>query len=104
MVDIQEVRRLKQEAEEKMKQEDYQYFVDSLESEIDTRIIEAAKKGYSMVRFTISENCKFNSLNNLQNIIYEAYHAAGYVVNACLTNQYLEVHIYWSNPTERKEE
>lgn len=104
MIDIQEVRRLKQEADEKLKQEDYQYFVNSLEYEIDTRIIEAAKKGCSMVSFTVSENNKFNSLVNLQHFIYNTYHAAGYIVNTRLASRYIEVYIYWSDSAEGKEE
>ena len=104
MVDIQEARRLTQKTDEQKKQKDYQFFVNCLEPEIDTRIIEAAKKGCSVIRFTVSENSKFNSLVNLQHLIYDAYHAAGYTVNTCLVSNYLEIHIYWSNLTEGNEE
>lgn len=104
MVDIQEVRRLKREADEQKKQEDYQYFVNFVEPEIDARIVEAAKKGCSAVNFTVSENNKCNSLVNLQHIIYDAYHAAGYIVNTRYANRYFEIYIYWSEPAEGKEE
>ena len=105
MVDIQEARRLKQKADEKKKREDYQYFVDFMESEIDARIVEAAKKGCSVVSFTVGENNKVNSLVNLQHIIYDTYHAAGYIVNTRLVaSRYIEIYIYWSNSEEGKEE
>lgn len=105
MVDIQEVRRLKRKADDQAKQEDYQYFVNFVEPEIDTRIIEAAKKGGSVVSFTISNSNKFNSLVNLQHIVYDTYHAAGYIVNTrLLASRYIEIYIYWSNSEEGKEE
>lgn len=105
MVDIQEVRRLKQEADERMKQADYQYFVNCMESQIDERIVEAAKKGCSVVSFTVGENNKLNSLVNLQHIIYDTYHAAGYIVNTRLVaSRYIEIYIYWSDSEEGKEE
>ena len=104
MIDIQEVRRLKREADEQAKQEDYQYFVNFVEPEIDASIIEAAKKGCSVVSFTVSENNKFNSLVNLQHIIYDRYHGAGYIVNTRLASRYIEIYIYWSDSAEGKEE
>lgn len=105
MVDIQAVIRLKQKADEKKKQEDYQYFVNFVEPEIDARIVEAAKKGGSVVSFTVSENNKLNSLVNLQHIIYDTYHAAGYIVNTRLVaSRYIEIYIYWSDSEEGKEE
>lgn len=103
MIDIQEARRIKREAEGQRKQEDYQYFVNFIEPEIDARIVEAAKKGHSVICFTVSDD-EFYNLANLQHFIYDAYHAAGYVVNTCSASRYVEIYIYWSEPAERKEE
>lgn len=77
--------------------QDQKLFKKTVESDIDSAIMGAAKLGKNTVYYCLSAYTypTASSISNLKNMVVEVYHRAGYEVSAHSCNGAIELTISW---------